>query len=78
MQLTWKNNYRLYYNHSGIDVVSNYSLVSTSLDVASDSAGWFWYQGKALSKGERWKGPGRMPDYLKKYKIDFPKKEVKK
>ncbi|STZ00732.1 membrane-bound lytic murein transglycosylase D [Moraxella lacunata] len=77
MQLTWKNNYRLYYNHSGIDVVSNYSLVSTSLDVASDSAGWFWYQGKVLSKGERWKGPGRMPDYLKKYKIDFPKKEVK-
>lgn len=76
MQLTWKKAYRFYFNYSGIDVVSNYSLVSSDLNVATDSSGWFWHQGKILKEGDRWRGSKDMPSYLKKYQIDFPKKKI--
>ena len=55
MQLTWKNNYKVYKNYSGIDIVTNYEKVSTSLELACDTAGWFWYEGRGLSKGTLWK-----------------------
>lgn len=78
MQLTWKNNYKYYKAFSGTDVVTNYRLVSTSLAIGADAAGWFWKQGKILSKGERWKGPREVdkPNFIKDEKIDYPKTKV--
>jgi predicted chitinase len=42
MHLTHDYNYEKYQAHSKNMVVDNYSLVSTNLEIAADSAGWFW------------------------------------
>jgi predicted chitinase len=57
MQLTWKSNYKLYKGFSGFDVVTNYATVSDELKIAVDSAGWYFKQGKKLSKGDSWTVP---------------------
>ena len=56
IQLTWKNNYKLYKSYSNNDVVSNYTMIDTSLAVSCDVSGWFWTQGKILIRGEKWRG----------------------
>jgi predicted chitinase len=76
MQLTWKNNYKIYKYYSGIDVVTNYQKVSDILTVACESAGWYWKQGKILSVGTRWKGPADAPSYVKTLKPDYPKDTI--
>jgi predicted chitinase len=57
MQLTWKNNYKLYKGFSGTDVVTNYATVSDELKIAVDSAGWYFKQGKKLNSGNSWTVP---------------------
>lgn len=57
MQLTWKNNYSKYKGYSGEDVVASPLRVAQELDLAVDSAGWFWTQGKVLSAGSTWTVP---------------------
>ncbi len=52
LQLTWKHCYMAYKGYSGIDVVTNYRLVSDNLKLAVDSAGWYWSQGKRLLLGD--------------------------
>ncbi|WP_370901143.1 glycoside hydrolase family 19 protein [Chryseobacterium gossypii] len=54
MQLTWKDNYAGYKAYSGIDVVTDYEKVAEELNLAVDSAGWFWKQGKMLNPGTTW------------------------
>lgn len=76
MQLTWKNNYKIYKYYSGIDIVTNYQKVSDILTVACESAGWYWKQGKILSVGTRWKGPADAPSYVKTLKPDYPKDTI--
>lgn len=56
IQLTWKNNYKLYKNYSNLDIVSNYTMVDTSLAISCDVSAWFWKQGKELSSGKEWRG----------------------
>ena len=56
IQLTWKNNYKLYKSYSKLDVVSNYTMIDTSLAVSCDVSAWFWTQGKELSPGKEWRG----------------------
>ncbi len=41
IQLTWEKNYRLYMEHSGVDVISNPHLLAEPED-AFRSACWFW------------------------------------
>lgn len=60
LQITWRSTYQHYYNFSGNDVVSNYSLVDSKIDIAFDISGWYWSQGKVLSNSHpgNW-GPPR-------------------
>lgn len=76
MQLTWKDNYKIYKSYSGIDVITNYQNVSDILSNACQSAGWYWKQGKILSVGTRWKGPADAPTYVKIHKPDYPKNTI--
>jgi predicted chitinase len=57
MQLTWKDNYKLYKEYSGIDIITNYAKVSDELKIAVDSAGWFFKQGKKFNSGNTWTVP---------------------
>ncbi len=75
MQLTWKNNYRLYRGAKNIDVVSNYKKVSDETDLAFDTAGWFWKEGKALTNSARWTGPSNPPAYVAAQNPNYPKTE---
>mgnify|MGYP003586887607 CR=1 FL=1 len=76
MQLTWKNNYQHYQDYSNLSVVSNYQLVSDSLQISCDSAGWYWFQGKMFSSYPTWKGPKKRPSYLVNAKINFPTRKL--
>ena len=77
IQLTWKNNYKLYKSYSKLDVVNNYTMIDASLAISCDVSGWFWKQGKALSKSKKWTGPGgEWPPYLKNESIDYPKQRI--
>lgn len=77
IQLTWKNNYKLYKSYSGLDVISDPSLVDESLEVSCDVSGWFWKQGKVLSNSSRWTGPsGGRPASIEDEDIDYPKTET--
>lgn len=42
MHLTHDYNYKKYKEYSKNNIVDNYSLVATNLEIAADSAGWFW------------------------------------
>lgn len=57
MQLTWKDNYKLYKGYSGIDIITDYAKVSDELKIAVDSAGWYFKQGKKLNSGNTWTVP---------------------
>lgn len=57
MQLTHDSGYARYKSYSGIDVVTDYEKVAEELELAVDSAGWFWKQGKELSPGSSWTVP---------------------
>jgi predicted chitinase len=46
-----KTSYLGYENYSGVKVVSNPNLISESIYISSDSAGWFWKNGKLLEDG---------------------------
>lgn len=48
LQITWKNTYQHYYEFSGKNVVEDYSLVDSNIDIAFDISGWYWSQGKIL------------------------------
>ncbi|QDP85772.1 hypothetical protein FNJ88_09520 [Chryseobacterium sp. SNU WT5] len=76
MQLTWKSNYEIYKAYSGVNCVKDYDLISNNLTYGSDSAGWYWKQGKVLSVGKRWKGPSDAPAYVKVHKPDYPKSVI--
>lgn len=77
IQLTWKNNYKLFKSYSKLDVVSNYTMIDTSLAISCDVSGWFWKQGKSLTLSDRWTGPRDRPSYLKNQSIDYPKQLIK-
>lgn len=47
LHLTHKENYKKYSKYCGTDVLTNYSLVSTNLEIAADSAGWYWQKGSS-------------------------------
>lgn len=57
MQLTWKDNYKLYKGYSGIDIITDYAKVSDELKIAVDSAGWYFKQGKKMNSGNTWTVP---------------------
>ncbi len=78
IQITWKNNYKLYKSYSNNDVVSNFESISKSLSLSCDVSGWFWKQGKSLSLSDRWNGPKKKNDipYLKNQNIDYPKQRI--
>lgn len=77
IQLTWKNNYEHYKCYSGIDVVNNYTDISDRLDLAFDSAGWFFYQGKELSTEPlTWRAPHSSPSYVSIYNASYAKKII--
>lgn len=76
MQLTWKDNYQLYKEYSGIDVVTEYEKVSNDLEVSLDSAGWYFKQGKVFSNSEYWSVSSNSPEYIKVYKDFYKKVEV--
>ncbi|SLJ84279.1 LysM peptidoglycan-binding domain-containing protein [Psychrobacter sp. DAB_AL43B] len=76
IQITWKNNYKLYKSYSSKDVVSNFESISKSLALSCDVSGWFWKQGKSLSSSARWTGPSVRPSYLKDQSIDYPKQRI--
>lgn len=77
MQLTWKNNYKKYKAYSGEDVVASPLRVATELDLAVDSAGWFWTQGKVLNSGTEWTVPDTSySQYDKSVGKKFPKAQV--
>lgn len=42
IHLTLKGNYQKFKDISGIDVVNSPKLVSTNIDIAADSSGWYW------------------------------------
>ncbi|MEI8631552.1 hypothetical protein P4S72_04370 [Vibrio sp. PP-XX7] len=74
MQLTWKNLYYKYKDFSGSDVIINYTDVSNKLNIAMDSAGWFFKQGKVLStSGGTWSTPSTAPSYAKTYNASYTK-----
>lgn len=55
IQLTHKEAYERYAYYKGDDtILSDYGQVATNLDLALDSAGWYWKQGKLLSVGDTW------------------------
>ncbi|MDH6252771.1 putative chitinase [Chryseobacterium sp. H1D6B] len=76
MQLTWKSNYKVYKEYSGVDCVKDYETIADDLYYACDSAGWYWKQGKVLSVGKRWKGPADPPIYVKNQNPDYPKSTI--
>lgn len=47
IQLTHDHNYRKYSRHAGVDYVATPELVASELQVAVDSACWFWRHGSA-------------------------------
>jgi len=57
MQLTWKNNYSKYKAYSSEDVVTSPLRVAEELELAVDSAAWFWTQGKVLNNSTEWTVP---------------------
>ncbi|MGO4710098.1 hypothetical protein AB4Y90_13465 [Chryseobacterium sp. 2TAF14] len=57
MQLTHDSGYARYKAYLGTDVVTDYEKVAEELELAVDSAGWFWKQGKELSPGTSWTVP---------------------
>lgn len=77
MQLTWESNYKMFSACSGIDCVENINLISDDLYNATESAGWFWNQGKVLSVGKTWEPISDAPDYVKRNKPKYEKKEIK-
>lgn len=50
MQLTWKNNYKHYSEHSSVDYVKKYDAVSKNMEIAVDSACWFWRNNGGVHK----------------------------
>lgn len=67
MQLTWegkkgsgRTGYKQYFDYlKRSDYLINYNQVESNLNLAFDSAGWFWEQGKTLSNNKPgiWKAP---------------------
>jgi len=83
MQLTHDKNYKLYtayYNNDSntdVDFIKDYSLIATNLYHAVNSGGWFWNQGKTLSKGSTWSPSSTAPSWVKKGNPSFPKTTIK-
>jgi predicted chitinase len=50
LHLTWEENYNRYKKKTGVDIVTNYSLVATDMATAADTGGWYWRHG--ASKGD--------------------------
>lgn len=44
IHLSTKNNYKKYKNSKGIDIVANYSRVATDMNIAADTAGFYWIE----------------------------------
>lgn len=55
IQLTHKEAYQRFGHYKGdTSIETNYAQVATNLDLAFESAGWYWKQGKLLSVGNTW------------------------
>ncbi len=79
MQLTWKNNYKKYKAYSGEDVVGSPLRVAEELNLAVDSAVWFWTQGKVLGAGDTWTVPTTTySQYDNSNGKQFPKTQISK
>ncbi len=74
IQLTHKEAYERYSDYRGdASIISNYTVIATNLDLTFDSAGWYWKQGKKLTKGSSWTPSS---DAQKKYNLNsrsYPK-----
>jgi predicted chitinase len=80
MQLTHKSsgylNYEAYLNE---DIMGDLDKVGKRIDLAVDSAGWFWSEGKKLSNSNTWK-PISSSDVVGSYsnEIEIPKTKVRR
>lgn len=51
IQLTWKKNYRLFSEYSGVNVVDNPDLVANNMEETIKASAWFWrYSGGIFKK----------------------------
>lgn len=55
MQLTHKSNYKIYDAYSNSGCLDDVNIVSDSLKISVDSAGWFWRKGKVFSTSATWR-----------------------
>lgn len=56
IQLTHKEAYERYAHYKGDgSIISNYAQIANNLDLAFDSAGWYFKRGKLLTVGDSWK-----------------------
>ncbi|MGL6507084.1 glycoside hydrolase family 19 protein [Aeromonas hydrophila] len=55
LQLTHRSNYKFYDAYSNKGILSDINMVSNSLAISFDSAGWFWRRGKVLSTSDTWR-----------------------
>lgn len=55
IQLTHREAYQRFAHYKGDTTIeTDYTKVATNLDLAFESAGWYWKQGKQLSVGTNW------------------------
>lgn len=74
IQLTHKEAYERYAYYKEDDtILSDYAKVATNLDLALDSAGWYWKQGKLLSVGDSWKPTAAAQTTFKLNPRSYPK-----
>ncbi|CAD5110600.1 glycoside hydrolase family 19 protein [Zestomonas carbonaria] len=56
IQLTWKNNYKRYSEHRGIDFVSSPELIASNMYNSIDASCWYWRHNGAIYKKHNAKG----------------------
>lgn len=76
LQLTHRSNYKFYDAYSNKGILSDIDMVSNSLAISFDSAGWFWRRGKVLSTSDTWK-PSSSDSIVSRYSdVILIKKEL--
>lgn len=76
LQLTHRSNYKFYDAYSNKGILSDINMVSNSLAISFDSAGWFWRRGKVLSTSDTWR-PSSSDSIVSRYSsVILIKKEL--
>ncbi len=84
IQLTWEGNYKMYFAHlsktQGIDLDVNKhadrNKVAADIGLCLDSAGWYWNQGKELSRSNHWTMSSRKIKLTHLEHPPIPKKKI--